>query len=382
MKKKKKKTIITSYDYYILSIYIILMIIGLFMQLNISSIRTSMMFFYKQSIWFVLSLISLWFAFRIINLEKCRRLIFPILFLVIISLVFVLISGSEIKGAQRSFSFMGVNIQPSLLARIILILYFAHILDKKRDVIDDTKPKQFLAHFNSLIIISILVFGLIFAGKHLSILIILGSTIFWMLWLSKIHFSTISVIVGVMFLGILVALIFGKNYRRERIEIFEQYSLFHKYTGQQKVYEGDKDYQIRESLISLASGKLFGTTPKRGTGKHYFLPEAKTDYIFAIVGEEFGFLVASLVIGLYVLLFFRVIKNAQKTDSLFLKLTGYGLGMNIFFNAMVNVGVAMSALPSTGVTLPFISYGGTSLLVNSFSVGLLLNISSTRKVVR
>ena len=125
-----------------------------------------------------------------------------------------------------------------------------------------------------------------------------------------------------------------------------------------------------------------GTISKRGTGKHYFLPEAKTDYIFSIIGEEFGFLGALIVIGLFIFLFYRAIVNSLRQDDTFLKLAGIGLGMNIFFNAMVNIGVSMAILPSTGVTLPFISYGGTSLLVNSFSVGLLLNISAKKQILQ
>jgi cell division protein FtsW (lipid II flippase) len=138
---------------------------------------------------------------------------------------------------------------------------------------------------------------------------------------------------------------------------------------------------VKQSLISLASGKLLGTSPRKGTGKHYFLPEAKTDYVYSIIGEEFGFLGALTVLILYVFMFYRCVTNSVRYEDLYLKLLGLGLGMNIFFNAMVNIGVAISALPSTGVTLPFISYGGTSLLIHSFTVGLLLNISAERKVI-
>ncbi|MCD4818235.1 MAG: FtsW/RodA/SpoVE family cell cycle protein [Candidatus Cloacimonetes bacterium] len=379
-KAKKTKNIIAQYDFYILSVYIILTLIGLFMQLNISSIRTSMTFFYKQSIWFAISLVTVWLSFKMINLEKSRKFIFITLLLTIIALILVLVLGHSVKGAQRSIRFFGVSIQPSLFARIILILYFAHIFDKKKDELDDTSPKQFLKKFSSLIIFSISIFGLILIEKHLSILIILGFTLFWMLWLAKIKLSTIFSILGILVIFMMGVLLFGKeDYRRERLKIYKKYSLFHKANPEEEIYTGDKDYQIRESLISLASGKYFGTTSKRGTGKHYFLPEAKTDYIYAIIGEEFGFLWAVLILAMYAFIFYRTLINGSKNNSLYLKLASYGLGMNIFFNAMVNIGVAMSALPSTGVTLPFISYGGTSLLVNSFSIGLLLNISAVRR---
>ena len=171
---------------------------------------------------------------------------------------------------------------------------------------------------------------------------------------------------------------FGAKYRSNRIQMYQKYSLFNVGEAGET---GLDDYQIRESLISLAGGGFIGTGPNRGTGKHYFLPEAKTDYIFSIIGEEFGFPGALFVILLYCLLFYRSVIVSFNNKNFYLKILGAGLAMNIFFNAFVNIGVAMSALPSTGVTLPFISYGGTSFLVNSISIGFLLNISAKRREV-
>ena len=179
--------------------------------------------------------------------------------------------------------------------------------------------------------------------------------------------------------GILV-IQFGPTYRSRRFQSYKKYSLFFKNQTSDADQLND-DYQVRQSLISLASGKIFGTSPRKGTGKHYFLPEAKTDYIFSIIGEEFGFLGAAVILILFIFLFYRSIIDAVQYDDLYLKLLGFGLGMNIFYNAMVNIGVAISAIPSTGVTLPFISYGGTSLLINSFTVGLLLNLSAERRIL-
>ncbi|MBC8416458.1 MAG: FtsW/RodA/SpoVE family cell cycle protein [Candidatus Cloacimonetes bacterium] len=374
----KAKTYIAGYDYYILFVYMLLMFIGLYMQLNISSIRTSMSFFYKQFIWFGLSIISLWFAFKVVKLEKIRPFIFMFLIITILLLIAVLIFGENVNGAVRSFRIWKINIQPSLIARIVLILYFAHFLDKKQKYIDDTRPKGFLRHFNALIIMTLIVFLLILAEKHFSPLIISSFTLISLLLLAKIRFSTILLIICISLFALMIVLKLGPRYRGERMQIYTKYSLFHKAFNKEIEYKGTNDYQIRESLLSLTGGRLFGTTPKKGTGKHYFLPEAKTDYIYSIIGEEFGFLGALFVLGLYVFLFARAIINSYKKD-MFLKLAGIGLGMNIFFNAMVNIGVSLAAIPSTGVTLPFISYGGTSLLINSFTVGLLLNISAKRQ---
>jgi len=375
----KKNNIIVKYDYYILSLYIILMVFGLIMQLNISSVRTSMLFFYKQAMWFILSFLSIWFAFKVIDLEKLRKFIFLFVLVTIVLLILVLVFGDTVKGGTRSIRFMGISIQPSLIARVVLVLYFAHILDKKKKEIPLSTPRGFLFRFSSLIIIPVIIYSLILVEKHFTPLIISSLTIISILFLAKIRISTIAIILLLIAIAGFSVVKFGPKYRGERMDIYAKYSLFHKILGIEGEYEGKRDYQIKESLISLASGKIIGTGSKRGTGKHYFLPEAKTDYVFAIIGEEYGFLGALLIIALFTFLFIRTIINSMHTDSFYIKLISYGLGMNIFFNAMVNIGVAMSALPSTGVTLPFISYGGTSLLINSFAVGLLLNASAIRR---
>ncbi|MFC1887241.1 FtsW/RodA/SpoVE family cell cycle protein [Candidatus Cloacimonadota bacterium] len=375
----ENKKIIAKYDYYILTLYIVLMIFGLIMQLNISSVRTSMMFFYKQALWFILSFLTVWFAFKVVDLQKLRKFIFLFVLLTIILLVLVLIIGDTVKGGTRSIRILGINIQPSLIARVVLVLYFAHILDKKKKEIPLTTPRGFITRFSALVIIPGLIFFLILIEKHFTPLIISSLTIISTLFLAKIRLSTIAIIILIIAIAGIGVVKLGPKYRGERMDIYAKYSLFHKNLGIDEEYEGKKDYQIRESLISLASGKIIGTGPKRGTGKHYFLPEAKTDYVFAIIGEEFGFLGALLVVALFTLLFTRSFVNGARSESLYIRLVAYGLGMNIFFNAMVNIGVAMSALPSTGVTLPFISYGGTSLLINSFAIGLILNTSAIRR---
>lgn len=376
-----RKSYLVYYDHYILLIYFILMFIGLYMQLNISSIRTDMSFFYRQFIWFILSGLSLWFAFKVINLEKLRR--YNILFILctLTLLILVLIIGDTVKGATRSISLFGINFQPTLIARIVLIIYCAHIIDKKKECIENSHPKHFFSNFFPIILIAGLFYILILIQKHFTPLIISTLTVISLLYLVRIKLTSILTIFIIALLLMTLVIQFGPQYRSERMDIYAQYSLPYRILGTDSEYEGDKDYQVRESLIALSSGRMFGTSPARGIGKHYFLPEAKTDYIFAIIGEEFGFFGALLIIFLFCFLFIRTIISSSKQTSLFYKLTGYGLGMNIFFNAMINIGVAISILPSTGVTLPFISYGGTSLLINSFSIGLLLNVTAERRMI-
>ncbi|HPH72048.1 MAG TPA: FtsW/RodA/SpoVE family cell cycle protein, partial [Candidatus Cloacimonas sp.] len=115
--------------------------------------------------------------------------------------------------------------------------------------------------------------------------------------------------------------------------------------------------------------------------KHYYLPEARTDYVYTVIGEEWGFVGALIVFGLHCFLFFRCFWMAHSQENRFLEFLGVGLAMNIFCNVLVNTGVAMSLLPPTGNTLPFISYGGSALLIDSIALGMLLNISAQRRYV-
>jgi len=382
----KQRSRLIAYDYYILAAFAALVMIGMYFQLDISSIRSNMGFFYRQSFWLVLSIAFLVAAYRL-NLDKVRKLIPLLLILTVTALVLVLIFGKEVKGAKRFLAItipvirMTINFQPSLMARIVLIFYCAHFLDKHEKLIPFSKLSFFFKKFNALIVIPAIILGLILAERHFSPLVISATTLLSLLFLAKIRMSTILTFSAIfLFIGMGIV-IFGPKFRAKRMMIYKQYSLFMNNEGADSSLDGDDGYQIKQSLISLESGGFFGTGVEKGTGKHYFLPEAKTDYVFSIIGEEWGFLGALFVLALFVFLFIRTMISSYHQDSMFLMLTGMGLGMNIFYNAMVNIGVAISALPSTGVTLPFISYGGTSLLINSITIGLILNISSRRRGV-
>ena len=380
---KPSKSYIVSYDHLLLVSYVVLCLIGLFVMLDINSVRTGLRFFYRHLIFLGFSGVVMYLTFRFRNLMKLRKWIFVSMIAVMILLVLVLIIGSSVKGATRSLRLGPINLQPSLLARVCLVFYFAHILDKKKDLISKSGPKGFFKHFSSLIVMPILVFGLILAERHLSTLIISGVTLLGMLWVARIRLTTILVILLILALCAIGVISFGAKFRGARMEIFEKYSVYHKVFGSgDKNYDHVKgDYQVRESLTALTSGGLIGVGTEKGLAKHDYLPETHTDYIFSIIGEEFGYLGALVVLLLFALLFYRSMQSSWIQEDFFLKMVGIGLALNIFVNAMVNIGVAMSALPSTGVTLPFISYGGTSLVVNSFSIGVLLNISAKRRQV-
>ncbi|RLC50916.1 MAG: cell division protein FtsW, partial [Candidatus Cloacimonadota bacterium] len=230
----KAKTFIVEYDHYILFTYVALILIGLYMQLNISSVRSSMSFFYKQTIWFGVSLFFVWLAFKKIDLEKLRKIIPILLILTLLLLILVLFIGERVKGGIRFFTItipfvhLTFNVQPSLLARIVLILYFAHILDKKEKLIENSSPKQFLKKFNQLVVIPLLFFALILMERHFSPIVISGMTLLSLLFLAKIRFSTIFAIIGILLIFGFAIITFGPKYRNLRMQIYAKYSLFHK----------------------------------------------------------------------------------------------------------------------------------------------------------
>jgi cell division protein FtsW (lipid II flippase) len=173
---------------------------------------------------------------------------------------------------------------------------------------------------------------------------------------------------------------FTHGYRSNRMEIYANYSLFHKALGHERqAYSGDS-YQIRESLTAISQGGLFGTGSEGGRAKHMFLPDVNSDYIFAMIGEQFGFIGGIIIIFLFSVFLFRSLLVSASADSYFKMLLVMGMGINIFITAIVNMGVSMSALPSTGLALPFISHGGSALVVNLGMLAVILNISSQRKI--
>lgn len=376
----KIKYKIVNFDVVLLFAYIILCLFGLYMNLNISSVTESnMMTFMKQVVWTILSALTMLYTFLVIDMKKLRRFIPFLTILNIILLVLVLFIGTEIKGATRSFRFYGVNFQPSLFVRVMLVLYFAHFLDKKSDYIPTSLPKNFLKNFKPLIILSLISFAVILKQQHFSTIIISSLTLFSLLWIARIRIVTMALMVLIISIGIIGVLSYGASYRSSRMEIYARYSLFHRLLDKDVTQIQADDYQIRQSLTSLSQGGWIGTSSVFGQAKNYYLPEPTTDYIYSVVGEEFGFFGALSIFALYCLIFFRGLFKSWMINDLYLKFAGIGLTLNIFFNAIVNIGVAISALPPTGITLPFISYGGTSLIANSICIGLILNITAERR---
>jgi len=376
-KRSRVQDIIVSFDKGILFSYIGLCLIGLLVMLDITSMQSSMQNFYRHLVFLGLSFVTVVVVLYFFNLQKLRFLNKYMILAVILLLILVLVQKTEVKGATRGLRLGFINLQPSFLARFALIFFFAGFLENKEQELRNAGLKEFLIGFMPLVLYTIVIFVLVFMEKHLSTLIIGGATLLGMLVYAGMKKRLIVLILGLGLVAGALVILKGEEYRSDRLKTFLTYNLF--VPDRPEPENSSKEYQVRESLTALTSGGLLGMGVSRGRAKHYFLPEARTDYIYTIIGEEFGFLGAFLVLALHALIFFKAFKLAERQENAYYKYLCAGLAMNIFLNALVNTGVAMSILPSTGNTLPFISYGGTALLVDSASIGVILNISTRRR---
>jgi len=375
MRKTKTQTYVVDFDRYILFSYLCLALIGLLIMLDISSVLSSMKFFYRQFIFFVASFFLVLFTLHYPNLQKFRKLTFVLVGISLILLVIVLLRGTTVRGATRSvFGF-----QPSFLARFALIFLFAHWLDKKRDKIDSVNVGQCLKTFMVPLLITLTTFILIILERHLSTIVISGFAIIGLLYYAGVRKRFVLSIILICIITGIGIINMGASYRSDRITVYRRYSLFIRDDNIQM--SSDLEHQVKESLTALSTGGLRGTGIARGRAKHFYLPEARTDYVYTIIGEGFGYLGALVVLILQSLLFFRMLKVSKRQESPYFMFLAVGLALNMYINALVNMGVAMSILPPTGNTLPFISYGGSAYMIDALSVGVVLNISAKRKVV-
>ena len=320
-------------------------------------------FFLKRHLIFLI--IGAIFTFLAMSMDYriLRRWAMPLLISSLFLLILVLIPGigREVSGANRWFRFKFISFQPSELANIAVIIYIADFITRKENQI-----RTFLKGFLPPMLILGFTVLLILMQPDLGTSLALGMVVFIMLFVAGARLSYLLTVVLVT-LPLLAVLIFSVPYRRMRIMAFLNPWLDPKGSG----------FQIIQSQIALGSGGIFGLGLGQSKQKLFYLPAAHTDFIFSIIGEELGLLGTLGVVILFMILLyqgFKVIKNASGKFSYFLSL---GLVLIISFKAVINIGVSCGLLPTKGLPLPFISYGGSSLIFDMVSVGILMNIART-----
>ncbi len=288
-----------------------------------------------------------------------------ILVICFVLLILVLIPGiGKIRNGSRSwFGVGGLGIQPSEFMKLALIIFISKYLHKnERNNISIKKD------ILPILFITLLTFGLIMLQPDFGTGVIIVMSIIGILFISglKMKFFIIAGLFGVV--GAVVLILIAP-YRFERILSFINPWVDPLGTG----------FQAIQSLFAIGPGGLLGLGLGNSIQKHFYLPEPQTDFIFAIISEELGFLGVLIVSALFLTIIYRGMKISLNAKDLFSKYLSFGITFSLAFQALLNLMVVVSLIPITGVTLPFLSYGGSSLLITLCSMGILLNISRYQK---
>ncbi len=320
-------------------------------------------FLIKQVICFVVGFIGLKF-FTNFDYKKLSdwTTVFAGIIIVLLILVDFTPLGVTVNGAKRWINLLGFQLQPSEFAKPAVVLLLATIFRKNADLFDKNK-------WTGAFLPIIFMLGLIFIQPNLSMVILLLSTAVVMFLSAggslKLFFSCLG---AGIFSIVVAATTIIKPYQMQRLTTWQHPELDPQGAG----------YNIIQSLIAFASGGLTGVGYGGSIQKLSYLPECHTDFIFAIIAEELGWIGCVMIIGLFWTLIHRGFIIASRCPDMFGKLLAVGITFSLGFQAFLNISVASSFFPTTGVPLPFISYGGSSLIVSLCMVGVLLNISKKR----
>jgi|SRR5690554_972594 len=285
---------------------------------------------------------------------------------IVLILFLTLIFAPEYKGAGRWINLGFISFQPADAAKLILIIHLASLIESKKQFISDFK-KGFVYLFTWVVVIC----GLILLQPNISNALLLAFISIVLLYIGGAKFTHIlASSFACVFAGGLGAMIFPHS-RGRILSFFNSLS-----NG------GDINIQVKQALLGFGSGGLFGVGIGHSRQSNLFLPEAYGDFIFAVMGEELGFIGAVTVLSAYLVLFVAGVIIAKKTADRFGQLLAFGISFSIIIYAFINVAVSTGLFPTTGLPLPFISYGGTSLIFMSISVGILINIAISNSAMK
>lgn len=291
---------------------------------------------------------------------------------VVLLLVFTLAQGTTIGGANASrwirIPFVGIGFQTSTLAGLVLMVYVARYLAKNKEKVISFK-ESLLQLWLPVGLVLVLILPANFSTTAMVFFMILMVS-----FIGGYPLKYIGYILGIGLFAFLFFILVAKafpeampnrvNTWKSRIESFSQ-------------PDDEEDYQVEKAKIAIATGGVIGKGPGKSVQKN-FLPQSSSDFIYAIIVEEYGFAGAIVVIFIYFLLLFRILITAKKATTIFATLLVVGVGIPIVFQAMINMAVAVNILPVTGQTLPLISSGGTSIWMTCFALGMILSVSASK----
>ena len=356
-----------SFDIYLFFTTLLLVLIGIMMIFSSSAILAKEQFgdtYYflkKELLFFLIGFVALFFT-KSIDYQKYSKWIYPLLGLTLILMLMSFLPpfSHSAKGALRWIRIGGFSFQPSEFAKLSTVIFTAYLLAKKGD-----RAKEFIKGFLPVILISGVFIMLILAQKDLGSAFVLGSVVFILLFVAG---TRLTYLIGIFLVSLPIVYfsIFSVAFRKQRILAFLD----------PWKYKLDSGFQIIQSFVAFKSGGFTGLGLGESKQKLFYLPEAHTDFIFSVIGEEFGIVGVICIVTLFLFLIMRGLTIALKTQDRFGTYLALGITCLLGLEAFINFGVVMGLLPTKGLALPLISYGGTSLVTSLIAIGILLNIST------
>jgi cell division protein FtsW len=356
-------------DFVLFSTIMLLVAIGVIMVYSASSysaffnpaIRDSMYFLKKQGLWATIGSFFMFVAIKIDyhKIKKYTKLIMAATVL----LLTVVFAFPAVNGARRWIQIGPASFQPSEIAKYIIVLYMSKSIETKGE-----KIKNLSHGVIPYLLVSGFYAGMVFLEKNLSIATVIMFVTLIVLYVAGAKTSHMLGLIGLVALAGVAGILF-EPYRMAR---------FTSFLDPWKDPKGN-GYQLIQSLLALGSGGIWGVGLGRSRQKCYYIPEPHNDFIFSIIGEELGLIGCTLIVILFIIFIWRGIVTAIKAKDTYGTLLATGITSIIAVQAIINIAVVTGSMPVTGVPLPFISYGGSSLVFNLVAMGILLNISRQRE---
>lgn len=299
---------------------------------------------------------------HLLHYRKYQQVAPFLLLMVVPLLAFTLFFGRSINSANRWIGIGGFSFQPSELAKIALIIYIARELTRKQDYINSFKDA-----FMPIIIPVVLICGLI-APANLSTAVVLFVTCIALMFIGRVSWKYIFLL-GLLGIVVFAGLLVLGRFEPELVRVDTWISRV-----QEFLHSTDGGYQVQQAKIGIARGGIIGEGPGNSIIRN-FLPYAYADFIYAIICEEYGLIGGTVVLVLYVMLFLRNVKLVTKSPKAFGAFLAIGLSLLLTIQALANIAVTVNLVPATGLTLPLISMGGTSMLFTCISLGMILSVS-------
>lgn len=367
--KRLQDNKIGSIDFLMFCVIMLLVAIGVVMVYSASSYfafykyEDSMYFLKRQGLWAILGILCM---FTTINIDYHKYKKYSRIIMVVTTiLLLVVFAFTEVNGARRWIRLGPASFQPSEIAKYMVVIYLAKSIENKGG-----KIRTFLYGVVPYLVVSGFYAGLVYAEKNLSIATVIMIVTFIMLFVAGAKIShLVAVVIPVILAG--VAAILLTPFRLGRLLSFRN----------PWVDPKGKGYQLIQSFLALGSGGIWGVGLGQSRQKCYYIPEPHNDFIFAVIGEELGLIGCTFIILLFIIFVWRGIVTAVKAKDTFGNLTAIGITSVIGVQALINIAVVTGSIPVTGVPLPFISYGGSSLVLNMMAMGILLNISRQKSKI-